>query len=573
MKKLVFLLILAIVLTFLASCKEDPSVESEIKTCEELGGHELVYCSSENSHWRRCAREECEYITSASHHYGGTATCAVRAACDVCGAHYGEYATKHNNYVSVIDGCSVYDECTECKTRAITGENHTIGSDGLTCAVCGIDYFTEVLTFTLNEDKASYTLSDGVNQRTERLIIPSEYNGLPVTKIGEGAFSGNAFVKEAVLPDTIKVIEPCAFDMSTLEKINFPDSVEEIGAIAFCSTNLKSVVLGTGIKKIDIEAFALSDISEVIIPGSVEIQMDSVFSYCENLERVVFGNGFKNIPEKTFEGCINLREVILPDTVESIGADAFKDCENLNCSVFEGVKYLGVQDNPYYAAVEYIGGSAFTAHESAVLIAANILFNVEGVKEISLGASVRFIGEKAFGGMDALEEISVSSDNPYYYSKGNILFNGVLDTPIYVCRTSVIPSDGSLKEVNLNMFNYISTIETIYIPKGVETLIVEFQGLASLKSIIIESDVKNIISKGSYNLCNSMSTGEKCMSVYFCHTKDEFDIITITDDKTQWIFKLVDCFLDHSVWYVYSENEPNASGNFWHYEEGEIESW
>jgi hypothetical protein len=46
------------------------------------------------------------------------------------------------------------------------------------------------LTFALNTDGKSYYVSDCSEYAAGEIVIPSTYNGKPVTSIGSGAFRG-----------------------------------------------------------------------------------------------------------------------------------------------------------------------------------------------------------------------------------------------------------------------------------------------------------------------------------------------------------------------------------------------
>ena len=66
------------------------------------------------------------------------------------------------------------------------------------------------------------------------IVIPSSYNGLPVTEIGSSAFSGQSYIERVVIPDSVTSIGASAFfSCSSLKSINIPDGVTSIGNSAF----------------------------------------------------------------------------------------------------------------------------------------------------------------------------------------------------------------------------------------------------------------------------------------------------------------------------------------------------
>ena len=64
-------------------------------------------------------------------------------------------------------------------TNAEPTEEHTVVDS--VCTVCGKTFCSKGLAYTLNADGASYSIT-GIGECTDtEIMIPSEYNGLPVT--------------------------------------------------------------------------------------------------------------------------------------------------------------------------------------------------------------------------------------------------------------------------------------------------------------------------------------------------------------------------------------------------------
>ncbi len=97
----------------------------------------------------------------------------------------------------------------------------------------------------------------GYTGAEEEVTIPSEYNGLPVTEIGQRVFAGNENIKSVVIPDTITIIGYQAFSRCTkLTSVEFSNNLKKVHAHAFYECpNLKEVNLPKTVLEIDEKAF------------------------------------------------------------------------------------------------------------------------------------------------------------------------------------------------------------------------------------------------------------------------------------------------------------------------------
>lgn len=125
------------------------------------------------------------------------------------------------------------------------------------------------LTFTLNSDGQSYTVSDCNYSASGVMEIPATFNGKPVTSIGNGAF------------------EYCG----NLTGVTIPGSVVSIGKEAFYwCVNLTSIVIPDGVTRIEIRTFEnCVDLTEIAIPSSITYIGSDAFYDCDELKTVYYG--------------------------------------------------------------------------------------------------------------------------------------------------------------------------------------------------------------------------------------------------------------------------------------------
>ena len=96
------------------------------------------------------------------------------------------------------------------------------------------------LTFHLWDDHAELAECDTT---AKTVTIPAEFEGLPVTEIGENAFNSCKNLTEVIIPESVTTIGQSAFwGCTSLESVTIPESVTEIGKDIFkkCSA-LKEV--------------------------------------------------------------------------------------------------------------------------------------------------------------------------------------------------------------------------------------------------------------------------------------------------------------------------------------------
>ena len=173
------------------------------------------------------------------------------------------------------------------------------------------------IAYSFNKDDMSYTLKSC--QRTAYNPTIDKVNGIPITTIGERAFTGA--------------------NCESLQTVTFGDSVKTIEKQAFFySPDLTRITFCNGIQVIGEEAFGDCDsLVSLHLPDSLLRLGDRAFYSCSGqLRRVEVGSQLITLGDEVFEACLRLEHINLPITVRNIGRGVFDECESLQYVFYEG---------------------------------------------------------------------------------------------------------------------------------------------------------------------------------------------------------------------------------------------
>lgn len=198
-----------------------------------------------------------------------------------------------------------------------------------------------------------------------------------------------------------------------------------------------------------------SSLVRIEIPNSVTDIGDLAFYFCSSLTNIELPNSVKSIAEFAFNSCSSLTSIEIPNGVTSIGDGVFSGCSSLT--------------------------------------------------SIYIPNSVTSLASDAFLDCGSLASINVESGNSIYHSNGNCIIESATKTLILGCKTSVIPTDGSVTSIGTYAFEGCTGLISIAIPSCVTSI---GQGAFfycnSLASITIPSSVTRI-RESAFSDCSSLT--------------------------------------------------------------------
>ncbi len=294
-----------------------------------------------------------------------------------------------------------------------------------------VEQFVEKLSFSKIKGKDEYQLTGIGNLQSKEIVIPSEYEGLPVTEIGSRAFYSCKDITSVVMPDSITSIQNEAFSYceklekitlsnnltaigdnafahcKKLKQITIPDSVVSLGKRVFQScSNLTKVVLPKGLTAIPNSlCINCTLLREINISDQITIFGNNAFMNCVSLETINVPNGLQSIKENAFSGCTKLRGVFLPSGLTELGERAFSGCEKLTeMAIPQNITSIGE-----YTFKDCRNLVSIVLPRDITTIARNAFENCEKLEKVYYAGSLR--------NWDKIENNPFTTKTVYYYSE------------------------------------------------------------------------------------------------------------------------------------------------------------
>lgn len=183
------------------------------------------------------------------------------------------------------------------------------------------------ITLEIENGEATVTAVPNKSTVTE-IVIPDEYEGVPVTKIADFAAVNLEYVTRVTIGKNVKEISDWAFGNSkkiaAFEVSEDNPHICDVDGVIY-TKDMKSLLFyppAGGIKtEKDADGNEVKTIT-CVIPEGVEIIRSKAFYKCAELTEITLPSTLKRIEEKAFFRC-SLKALSLPEGLELIGKDAF----------------------------------------------------------------------------------------------------------------------------------------------------------------------------------------------------------------------------------------------------------
>lgn len=274
---------------------------------------------------------------------------------------------------------------------------------------------TPIEDFQYAIEDGAVTLLDYTGQATA-VVVPAEIEGLPLTTIGNWAFTRNETLQSVELPQSVTRIGMEAFSYCrNLEELRLGNALNRIESYAFfgCSS-LESILLPETLTELGPYAFSgCLQLREISLPSGLSRLENGVFYGCSRLESVELPTGLTFIGKETFGRCSLLSQIEIGPALESIDSSAFAYCVGLSSFDIH-------PENPYYGSQE---GSLCNKEQTQLFICP-----AGKVGTFTLPPNIVDFLPNAFQGCIHLTDFEVHPEHTLYKSRDGVLYNHAGDT-------------------------------------------------------------------------------------------------------------------------------------------------
>jgi len=416
-------------------------------------------------------------------------------------------------------------------------------------------------------DTDHYVVS-GYTKRPTSVVIPSTYNGYPVTQIASGAFYNATTLQSISIPSSVTVIGDGAFaNCVSLGSITLPD-ISFIGSGLFYNCPaLMSITIPSTVTMIAESAFyGCTGLTNITIPSGVTSLGLSVFETCTNLATINGGSGLTSIgrdaftgtpwlsalrtadsdkvivyntiiidaltssgaidvsaetitkvSEEAFAGCTGVTSVILPEGVTDIGDYAFKYCNSMTAFTMPStVTTLG--KGAFYGCNQL---ATLTLPSGITRMEDETFYQCFALDHLVIPSGVTHIGTEAFYNCVSLADFtiptSVVSLGSYAFANTAwltaqraidpmVILNDLFLIDGSTIATASVSVPSGITHIMKSAFEYNSAITSVTLPESVTTIADNaFAGCNNLASINLPENITSIGS-WAFAMCEMLTS-------------------------------------------------------------------
>lgn len=242
------------------------------------------------------------------------------------------------------------------------------GCDSVTSILSGTDASIE---YKIENGEA--TVVSVPNKSTvKKIVIPDEYEGVPVTKIADFSATNLEYVTDFSIGKNVKEIGVWALENNQhITAYNVDDANEylcDVDGVIY-TKDMKTLLFYPPAKDLVDETNddgSVIKVSQYIIPDGVETIRTKAFYKCYSLTNIQIPDSVKRIEEKAFFRCDKINELKLPQSLEFIGKDAFSYCYGITeINIPANIKQI--DEYAFYNCTNLLTVNVDSAEENLIL--------------------------------------------------------------------------------------------------------------------------------------------------------------------------------------------------------------
>ena len=296
-------------------------------------------------------------------------------------------------------------------------------------------------TYSILGDTVAIT---GYTGSDTEIVIPSEIDGLPVSRIGNQAFCQCEKLENVMIPESVIYIGADAFrECKNIRTIEGAENIAYIGDDAFQGCiNLEKIVIQGDLSNIGAYAFSgCSSLTSVTLPDSTTGIGAGVFSGCTALEKIHLPDAVTDLGNSVFYDCKSLEEFHFPSSLRSLGSAVFSGCSSLKRIVLpENVNstWFGMFKN-------CVKLEELELNDNVAWVSNEMFYGCSSLKTIVLPETCMGCTDGAFDGCTSLESLVCLSGDT------NIIESGLqrLENKVIVYAPSGGMTEQTAKQIGL----------------------------------------------------------------------------------------------------------------------------